>query len=125
MRARSPRRAVRRAGELFAPRQGRARGRPLPPAPALARAVVFHSLDFIARLAALVPRPKPHMVTHHGCSRRPPNSATGSCPHSRAPSAEIRQVFEIDVLSCPFCGGKRKLIALITDVKVPSRVGDV
>jgi hypothetical protein len=30
----------------------------------------------------------------------------------------LKRVFEIDVLTCPFCGGKRRLIALITDGKV-------
>ena len=30
------------------------------------RAVVFQPLDFIARLAALVPRPKTHLLTYHG-----------------------------------------------------------
>jgi hypothetical protein len=30
----------------------------------------------------------------------------------------MRRVFEVDVLECPFCKGKRKLIALITDPPV-------
>jgi hypothetical protein len=30
------------------------------------RAVVFEPLDFIARLAALVPRPSSHPLTYHG-----------------------------------------------------------
>jgi hypothetical protein len=34
----------------------------------------------------------------------------------------LKRVFEIDVLNCPFCGGKRKLIALITDGAVVRRI---
>ena len=30
----------------------------------------------------------------------------------------LKRVFEIDVLTCPWCGGKRKLVALLTDGKV-------
>ena len=30
------------------------------------RAVVFEPLDFLARLAALVPRPRVHLLTYHG-----------------------------------------------------------
>ena len=35
---------------------------------------------------------------------------------TRATWAELlKRVFEIDVLTCTYCGGKRKLIALLTD----------
>jgi hypothetical protein len=43
----------------------------------------------------------------------------------RATWAELlKRVFEIDVLTCPWCGGKRKLIALITDGKVVRAILD-
>jgi hypothetical protein len=34
----------------------------------------------------------------------------------------LKRAFEIDVLTCPWCGGKRKLIALLTDGKVVRRI---
>ena len=41
---------------------------------------------------------------------------------TRTVTALLRRVFEIDVLTCPWCGEKRKLIALITDGKVVRRI---
>jgi hypothetical protein len=41
----------------------------------------------------------------------------------RATWAELlERVFEIDVFTCPWCGGKRRLIALITDGCVVRRI---
>jgi hypothetical protein len=34
----------------------------------------------------------------------------------------LKRVFELDVLTCPYCGSKRRLIALITDGKVVRRI---
>ena len=34
----------------------------------------------------------------------------------------LRRVFEIDALRCPDCGGRRKLIALLTDGQVVRRI---
>jgi len=108
------------------------------------RAVVFDPLDFIARLAALVPRPRTHLLTYHGVLApaaewrdwivpAQPRSTRGAASQSlaaramrakpRATWAELlKRVFEIDVLTCPWCGGKRKLIALITDGTVVRRI---
>ncbi|NOT30112.1 MAG: IS91 family transposase [Planctomycetes bacterium] len=107
-------------------------------------AVVFDPLDFIARLAALVPRPRTHLLTYHGVlapaaewrdwivpgeassARREPSqslAAEALRPKPRSTWAELlKRVFEIDVLTCPWCGGKRKLIALLTDGKVVRRI---
>jgi hypothetical protein len=111
------------------------------------RAVVFAPLDFIARLAALVPRPRTHLLTYHGVlapaaewrdwivpaeprsTRRDPsrtlaaNALRPDQAKKRANWAELlKRVFEIDVLTCPWCGGKRELIALITDGTVIRRI---
>jgi hypothetical protein len=44
-------------------------------------------------------------------------------PKKRATWAELlERVFEIDVFTCPWCGGKRRLIALITDGCVVRRI---
>ena len=34
----------------------------------------------------------------------------------------MKKVFELDVLRCPYCGAKRKLIALITDGAVVRKI---
>jgi hypothetical protein len=111
------------------------------------RAVVFAPLDFLARLAALVPRPRTHLLTYHGVlapaaewrdwivpveprlDRADPSQALAERAlrpdhaRKRATWAELmKRVFEIDVLRCPWCGGKRKLIALITDGAVVRRI---
>jgi len=106
-------------------------------------AVVFDPLDFIARLAALVPRPRAHQLTYHGVLapaaewrdlivpaggrsiRKEPSQemATRALRPSRSKWAELLQrVFEIDALRCPYCGGKRKLIALLTDGQVVRKI---
>jgi len=104
---------------------------------------VFHPLDFIARLAALVPRPRAHQLTYHGVLapaaewrdlivpagersiRKEPSQllAAKALRPSRSKWAELLQrVFEIDALRCPYCGGKRKLIALLTDGQVVRKI---
>jgi hypothetical protein len=111
------------------------------------RAVVFAPLDFLARLAALVPRPRTHGLTYHGVlapaaewrdwivpaeprsNRRDTSQALAERAlrpdhaRKRATWAELlERVFEIDVFTCPWCGGKRRLIALITDGCVVRRI---
>jgi hypothetical protein len=96
----------------------------------------FDPLTFIERLAALVPRPRAHMLTYHGVlapaaswrdlvvpTPAPPAPSPGAEPRSpplskrkRLSWAELlKRVFAIDVLVCPRCNGPRKLIATITD----------
>jgi hypothetical protein len=65
-------------------------------------AVAFDPLTFIERLAALVPRPRTHLLTYHGVL---------------APAAH-----EIDILICPRCGGPRELISTITDGPIARRI---
>ena len=106
------------------------------------RAFVFDPLDFIARLAALVPRPRAHLLTYHGVlapaaewrdwivpgggrTRREPSQALAVAalrPHRARWPELLKRVFEIDVLTCPWCGEKRKLIALLTDGAVVRRI---
>ena len=109
------------------------------------RAFVFDPLDFIARLAALVPRPRNHLLTYHGVlapaaewrdwivpgggpSRRelrtPSRTMAAAAlrPHRAKWADLLKRVFEIDVLTCPWCGEKRKLIALLTDGAVVRRI---
>ena len=99
--------------------------------------VVFQSLELVEKLAAIVPPPRIHMVRYHGvlapragCRREvvgPPKSKTvnakdrdadaNDCAHAARrciPWAKLMQrVFAIDVLECPRCGGKMKILATI------------
>jgi len=102
------------------------------------RAFVFDPLVFIERLVALIPHPREHQLTYHGClapaspvrdhvvplppSRRTrPASSTGVPPNQPVARryfswAELLQrVFLEDVLCCPRCQSRRHMIAMITD----------
>jgi hypothetical protein len=117
-------------------------------------AVSFDPLTFIERLAALIPRPRSHQHTYHGVlapaapfrdlivpgtredsaarAAAPDGCEPSQCSHStrksnspRSTWAELlRRVFSIDVLRCNHCGGRRKLIALITDGVVVRKILD-
>jgi len=103
--------------------------------------IVFDPLTFLERLAALVPRPRAHLLTYHGvlapasdwrdwivpAAAPAKASAVADPPRASAPErmrwAELmRRVFELDVLRCEHCGGRRKLIALIQDPFVARRI---
>jgi len=124
-------------------------------------AIVFEPLVFLERLAALVPRPRAHLLTYHGVlapaaqwrdqivpgPRAPTESHHGSTEHNAGCSGSgspdfpaalsnpartrrlrwadlLRRVFAVDVLTCPDCGGARRLIAMITDGLVVRRILD-
>jgi hypothetical protein len=71
------------------------------------RAILFEPWTFIEKLCALVPPPRANLVTYHGVLAR------------RYTWAELlKRVFKVDVLHCPFCKGRRKLIAFITEAPV-------
>ena len=95
--------------------------------------VLFEPLDFIARLAALVPRPKTHLLRYHGLfapnarhrrlivprqrARTTAHCAEGDnlAPPARLSwMARLHRAFAINVETCPKCGGKLRVIAVIT-----------
>ena len=103
---------------------------------------LFDPMSFLERLAALVPPPRAHLVVYHGvlasaAALRPeivpraPTAGGESDSSSRKadpdePTTRPRnyrwaelmlRVFAIDVLECP-CGGRRSLIAVITQPDV-------
>jgi hypothetical protein len=103
-------------------------------------AVDMDPLSLLCRLAASVPPPKLHTVRYAGVlapasklrSRIVPKVAapandteTSAEPPERPvsgsryrPWAELLQrCFSIDVLSCPTCGGRMRLVALVTEPK--------
>ena len=110
--------------------------------------LVFEPVDFLARLAALIPRPRINLVFYHGLLA--PNArwraavvaygtavstdvgagaegAAGTNPSAGDATAcpppgrgwtwaqLMRRAFALDVLACPACGGRLRLIALIFD----------
>jgi hypothetical protein len=110
--------------------------------------ILFERLDFLARLAARVPPPRAHLLTYHGVlapaasmraaivpaivpagpRRRRACDAAGSSgtrPHGRHPWAELmKRVFLVDVLRCPRCGGRRRILAAITEGRVVRAILD-
>jgi Putative transposase len=104
-------------------------------------------LEFMERMAALVPRPRLHLIRFHGVLA--PNAKLRSqivpAPAERAvetssedahAQGEIRRmswprllkrVFDIDIEHCPNCGGALRIIAAIDDppviVKILSHLG--
>jgi len=107
--------------------------------------VLFEPLDFLARLAALVPKPRANLTRYHGVFA--PNSAhrarvtragrgkgaTGQAaaqtPNSPAEqragmtwAQRLKRVFGIDIQTCPACGGAMRIIACIEDVVVIEKI---
>jgi Putative transposase len=95
--------------------------------------IVMSPAEFMQRLAALVPRPRLHLIRFHGVLApnaklrceiipRPPEQATEpSCDHAQGAPARmswarlLKRVFDIDIEHCPNCGGSLKIIAAIED----------
>ena len=96
--------------------------------------IVLEPLDFIARLAALVPKPRVNLTRFHGVFA--PNSnfrrqVTPKVSDKRSAESETRtpaqqctamtwaqrlkRVFNIDIETCQHCGGAVKVIACIED----------
>jgi len=108
--------------------------------------VIFEPLDFIARLTALVPKPRVNLTRFHGVFA--PNSryrgrvtkakrgrggrraATGDAeaptPAERRASMtwaqRLKRVFNIDIETCPACGGAVRIIACIEDPVVIEKI---
>jgi len=110
--------------------------------------VIFEPLDFIARLAALVPKPRVNLTRFHGVFA--PNSkhralvtsakrGKGSkakavdetqeqTPAERRASMtwaqRLKRVFNIDIETCSACGGAMKVLACIEDPVVIKQILD-
>ena len=101
-------------------------------------------LEFLQRLAALVPRPRLHLIRCHGVlapnsSLRPqivpsePDHATVPAQdHTDEPPSSaqrrlswallLKRVFEIDMTTCSKCGGPLTIIAAIIDPAVIAKI---
>jgi hypothetical protein len=104
--------------------------------------IVMTKLEFMERLAALVPRPKVHLARYHGVlaphykyrklivPNPPLPKIEPKQPHEPAPKGRIRwarllsRVFNINMEICSECGGSVKIIAAIEDPAVIRKILD-
>ena len=103
-------------------------------------------MHVIARLAALVPRPRVNLTRYHGLfaprarhrqqvvprplaptrpqrQDREPGTAPASAPRTAMTWMQrLRRIFAIDLSECPLCGAPMRVIAEITDPKVIAKI---
>jgi hypothetical protein len=104
--------------------------------------VVLEPLDFLARLAALVPPPRMHLTRYHGvfaprhalrAAVTPAGRGRGALPAEGAErqvsrhvamswAQRLKRVFAIDIERCRRCGGKLRVIASIEDPALIERI---
>jgi putative transposase len=106
--------------------------------------IVMSPLEFMQRLAALVPRPRLHLIRFHGVlaphaklraqivPSAPLNAHEACDHHAQSPPASaparmswaclLKRVFDIDVEYCANCGGRLKIIAAIVDPAVITKI---
>jgi hypothetical protein len=103
--------------------------------------VIFEPEDFIARLAARVPKPRAHLTRYHGVFAPASPDRARIVPKTRAAAAtecgkasatdrqramswaqRLKRVFAIDIESCRQCGGRLRVIASIEAPAVIERI---
>ncbi len=106
--------------------------------------IVMTPLEFMQRLAALVPRPRLNLIRFHGVlapnaklrariiagrsvtennNSEDPDGALHHASSARMSWARLlKRVFDIDVEHCPHCGGKLKIIAAIEEPGVIAKI---
>ena len=108
----------------------------------MANATIYFDEDFIARVAALVARPRAHLVRYHGLFApnarerahivaRPKVGSKPATDDEPQPStcttpmrwmARWHRVFAIDLSRCPTWGGERQVMASIAEPGVTGRI---
>jgi hypothetical protein len=106
--------------------------------------VAFETVDFIARLAALIPKPRINLTRYHGVlapnhrwrglitpAKRGKDVKRISTTEVRSPSERhaamtraqrLKRVFNIDIKVCGRCGGAVRVIACIEDQDIIERI---
>ena len=110
--------------------------------------VIMSGGELVEKLAALVPAPRFHLVRYFGilasaAKQRPsivpvspPASRVESCGHRDTSEKEkpharnytwsqlMARIFAVDVLECPRCGGRMRILAAIEDPAVARKILD-
>ena len=102
--------------------------------------VVMTPLEFLQRLAALVPRPRLHLIRFHGVlapnatlrAQIVPTEPNGPLASGDVSSASrparlswgqlLKRIFEIDMTVCSHCGG---LVTLIATIEYPADIAKI
>ncbi len=112
--------------------------------------LVMSPLEFMQRLAALMPRPRLHLIRFHGvlapssttsatlralvvpqgpepaAQAAPPAECEATCAHRRPVRLSwaklLERVFDLDLEHCPNCGGEHKIIAAILEAPVIEKI---
>lgn len=96
--------------------------------------VLLEPLDFMARLAALVPRPRLNLIRFHGVfapnfkhrkrivPRRPRHVDADRPPAPMSWIQRLKRVFAIDIETCPMCGGTLRVIACVEDPPLIAKI---
>lgn len=103
--------------------------------------MIFEPEDFIARLAALVPKPRAHLTRYHGVFAPASPDRARIVPRTHAAAANergevsatdrqramswaqrLKRVFTIDIETCRQCGGRLRVIASIEAPAVIERI---
>ena len=91
-------------------------------------------LEFMQRLAALVPRPRLHLIRFHGvlapnaglraaivpgpAKSEPADEHAHGAPARMSWARLLKRVFDLDLEHCPQCGGEFRIIAAIEEPAV-------
>ena len=114
------------------------------------RELVFEPLEFLERLAAMTPRPETNLLICHGVlaprarwreravvyghlapaptastaplAAGPEGTNAKSSPRAWSWAALMHRAFAIDILACPNCGGRLRLIATLHDPAVIRKI---
>jgi hypothetical protein len=111
------------------------------PAPDGAPAITLDALEFLARATSHIPPPRQHQLRYYGayaararCARRlrlAADSAPPVRPRDDSPAARarrltwaqlLRRVLEIELLACPTCPARLRIVGFITDPRVVDRI---
>ena len=111
------------------------------------RELIFEPLEFLERLAAMTPRPETNLLICHGvlaprarwrarvvtygrmaqeptAALAPDGAREQTKPRAWTWAALMHRAFGIDVLACPHCGGRLRLIATLHDPAVIRKILD-
>jgi len=106
--------------------------------------LVMSPLEFMQRLAALVPRPRLNLIRFHGVlapnaklraeiipdgKKSSPSDANDDAQYLPASvriswARLLKRVFDIDIEQCPHCGGTLKIIAAILESSAITKILD-